>query len=118
MCNHCHNFIFCFLIMKDYSEDIMIYVLCSVTQSCPALCDPMDYSPPGSSVLGIFQTRVLERVVISSSRGSSRPKDQTCVSCVSCIWQEDSLPLSHVGSPQSHRHLFINSVLLFWREVK
>ena len=35
-------------------------VLCSAAQSCPTLCDPMDRSPPASSVLGIFQTRILE----------------------------------------------------------
>ena len=37
-------------------------MLCLVTQSCLILCDPMDYSPPGSSVHGIFQARVLEWV--------------------------------------------------------
>ena len=42
-----------------------------VAESCPTLCDPMDYSPPGSSVHGIFQARVLEWVAISFSRGSS-----------------------------------------------
>ena len=51
-----------------------------VTQSCPNLCDPVDYSPPGSSVHGILQARILEWVAISFSRGSSRPKDQTQVS--------------------------------------
>ena len=40
-------------------------------QSCLALCNPMDCSLPGSSVHGIFQARILEWVVISSSRGSS-----------------------------------------------
>ena len=45
------------------------------------LCDPMNCSPPGSSVHGTFQARVLEWVVISSSRGSSWPRDWTCVSC-------------------------------------
>ena len=59
--------------------------VCLPTQSCPILCDPMDCSPPGSSVHGIFQARILEWVAISSSRGSSRPRDQTHVSCVSCI---------------------------------
>ena len=49
-------------------------------QSCPALCDPMDCSPPVSSVHGIFQAGVLEWVAISSSGGSSRPRDQTWVS--------------------------------------
>ena len=48
-------------------------------------CDPMDCSPPGSSVHGILQARILEWVLISSSRGSSRPRDQTPVSCTSCI---------------------------------
>ena len=55
----------------------------SVTQSWPTLCDPMDYSPPGSSVHGTFQSRILEWVAISSSRGSSRPKDQTSISYIS-----------------------------------
>ena len=49
-------------------------------QSCPALFDPMGCSPPGSSVHGIFQARVLEWTAISFSRGSSRPRDQTRVS--------------------------------------
>ena len=44
-----------------------------VTKSCPTLCDPMDCSPPGSSVHGILQAGTLERVAISSSRGSSWP---------------------------------------------
>ena len=48
-------------------------------QLCPTLCDPMDCSPPGSSVRGIFQARVLEWVAISFSRGSSRPRDLTWV---------------------------------------
>ena len=46
------------------------------------LCDPMDCSPPGSSIHGIFQARVLEWVAISFSRGSSRPRDRTRVSCI------------------------------------
>ena len=44
-------------------------------QSCLTLCNPMDYSPPSSSVYGIFQTRILGRVAIPFSRGSSRPRD-------------------------------------------
>ena len=52
-----------------------------VAQSCPILCDPMDCSPPGSSVHGILQARTLEWVAMPSSRGSSRPRDRTCVSC-------------------------------------
>ena len=45
----------------------------------------MDCSPPGSSVHGIFPVRILEWVTISFSRASSRPRDQTHISCVSCI---------------------------------
>ena len=44
-------------------------------QSCPTACDPMDCSPPGSSVHGILQARILEWVAMPSSRGSSRPRD-------------------------------------------
>ena len=51
-----------------------------VTQSCPTFCDPMGYSPPGSSLHGILQARVLEWTAISFSRGSSWPRDQTRVS--------------------------------------
>ena len=56
-------------------------VLGLVTQSCPTLSDAMDCSPPGSSVQGILQARILEWVAMSSSRGSSQPRDQTQVSC-------------------------------------
>ena len=51
-----------------------------VAQSCPTLCDPMDCSPPGSSVHGIHQARILEWIAISFSRGSSQPRDRTQVS--------------------------------------
>ena len=51
-----------------------------IAQSCPTLCDPMDCSLLGSSIHRIFQTRVLEWIAISFSRGSSRPRDQTRVS--------------------------------------
>ena len=48
-----------------------------VAQSCPTLCDPMDWSLFGSSVRGILQARILEWVAISFSRGSSLPRDRT-----------------------------------------
>ena len=47
------------------------------SQSYPTLRDPMDCSPPGSSVHGISQARILQCVAISFSRGSSRPRDRT-----------------------------------------
>ena len=59
-----------------------------VAQSCPTLCNPMDHCPPGSSVHGILHARILEWIAIPFSRVSSRPKDQTCVSCISCIGRQ------------------------------
>ena len=56
----------------------------SIARLCLTLCSPMDHSSPGSSVYGIFQARILEWVTISYSRGSSQPRDRTCVSCISC----------------------------------
>ena len=56
--------------------------------SCPTLCDPMDCIPPCSSVHKTSQARVLEWVTISSSRGSSQPRDRTLLSCVSCIGRQ------------------------------
>ena len=53
-----------------------------VAQSCPALCNPMDCSSPGSLVCGILQARILEWVVIPFSRGSSWLRDRTQVSCI------------------------------------
>ena len=51
-----------------------------VAQSCPILCDPMDCNPPGSSVHGILQARILEWVAMTFSRGSSWFRDWTRVS--------------------------------------
>ena len=53
--------------------------------SCPILCNPMDCSPPGSSVHGILQARILEWVAISFSWGSEQFRDRTHISCVSCV---------------------------------
>ena len=61
------------------------YLMCVCAHWCPTLCDSMDCSLPGSSIHGIFQERILEWVAISFSRRSSRPRDQTHVSCNSCI---------------------------------
>ena len=63
----------------SHQEDITV-----VNRS--TLCDPMDCSPPGSSVHGIPQSRLLEWVAISFSKGSSQPRDQTWVSCIAGIF--------------------------------
>ena len=61
-------------------ESVTVKVL--VTQSCLTFCDPMDCSPPGSSVWRILQARILEWVAISFSRGSSLPRYWIWVSCI------------------------------------
>ena len=73
------------------------YCLCPcvlVAQSCLTLCDPIDCSPPGSSVHGILQARLLEWVPMPSSRESSPPRDQTQVSLIAGRF----FCLSHQGS--------------------
>ena len=57
-------------------------------QSCPAFCSCMDCSRPGSPFYVIFQARILEYVTISSSRGSSGPRDQIYISCSFCIGRQ------------------------------
>ena len=68
------------------------------TQSCPTLCNPMDCSLPGSSVYGILQVRILEWIVMPSSRGSSWSRDWTHNSCL-LHWQADSLPAESQRKP-------------------
>ena len=72
-------------------------VLHLVAHSCPTLCDPMDCSPPGSSVYGILQARILEWVAVPSSRGSSQPRDWT----QSPTLQADSLSSEPPGKPKN-----------------
>ena len=83
---------------------------CKSVQSCPTLCDPVDNSPTVSSVHRILQTRIVEWVAMSSSRGSTRPRDGTHVSYVSCIsrqvlyhWHHQAKRFTH---QQSHSHTY------------
>ena len=72
-------------------------VLCLVVQLSPTLCDPMDCSPPGSSVHEISQASILEWVASPFSSGSSWPRNQTRVSCIAggffIIWATKEAPL-------------------------
>ena len=77
----------------------VLYVYAKSLQSYRTLCNPMDCSPPGSSVHGIFQARIQEWGTLTPSRGSSRPRDQTCISYVSCIGRQILLPLAPLGNP-------------------
>ena len=72
--------------------------MCSVTQSCPTLCDAMDCDPPGSSVHGILQARILEWAAMPSSTGSSWPRDWTLVSGISYIGRQILYHLSYLES--------------------
>ena len=93
-----------------------IVCVCSSAQSC----NPMDYSPPGSSVHGILQARILEWVGISFSRGSSQPKDPTHISCVSCIGSSVQ-SLNHVRlfvTPWTAAHQAFLSITDFWNLLK
>ena len=80
--------------------DILKYLWCvkvkvKVAQSCQTPWDPMDCSPPGSSVHEILKARTLECVAVPFSRGSSRPRDLTWVSCSAGRLYY----LNHQGSP-------------------
>ena len=66
--------------LLDFTNQKFSYTYNS--QSCMTFCNPMDCSPPSSSVCGILQARILEWVAIPFSRGPSRPRDRTWVSCI------------------------------------
>ena len=65
--------------------------------SCLTLCNPKDYSPPGSSVHEILQARILEWDAMPSSRGTSQLRDGICISYVFLDRQVGSLPLGSLG---------------------
>ena len=74
---------------QGHADDLITTCVCVcvlVTQLCPTLCDPMNCSPPGFSVHGILQARILEWIAIPFSRGSSRARDRTLVSCTAAIF--------------------------------
>ena len=66
-------------------------------QLCPTVCDLMNCILPSSSIHGIFQTKILKQVTISFSRGSSQPRNQTHVSCISCNGRKFLYQLSLKG---------------------
>ena len=69
-------------------------------QSCPTLREPVDCSPPASSVHGILLASILDWVAMTSSRSSSWPRDRTRVSYVSCIGRRVLYHQHHLGSPR------------------
>ena len=78
-----------------------------VAQSCLTLYDPVDCSPLGSSVLGIFQTRILEWAAISFSRGFSQSRDWTRLSCITLPSKLPGMP------PRGHYEWLFAKCFLF-----
>ena len=87
--------------MRQIANFSLIALRAKLLQSCPTLCDPMDCSPPSSSVRGILQV-ILDWVAMPSSRGSSQLRDQTYISYVSCLGRRVLYHLHHLGSCQTH----------------
>ena len=67
------------------SKQVQFSFMCSAASDS---CNPIDYSPLGSPVCGIFQARILEWIAISSCRRLSQPRDRNCVSCISCVGRQ------------------------------
>ena len=76
-------FLFPFTLKNSHNR--ALHICCLVTKLSPTLFNPMDYSPPGSSVHGIFQARILEWVAISCSRGIFSTQASNPVSGIACI---------------------------------
>ena len=74
---------------RGHTAPELTVCVCSTAQSCLTVCNPLDCSPPRSSVHGIFQARIPEWVAISSSRGSSLFRDQ--------IWSRDQIHISFIS---------------------
>ena len=90
-------------IKKIFKADMLLCwqrcVCVCMLQSCPTLCDPMDCSPPGSSIHWILQARIVERVAIFSFRGSSWPRGRILISYISLHWQVGSFTTQLPGKP-------------------
>ena len=88
--------------------------VCSVIQSCPTLCNPIDCNPPDSPVHGIFQARILKWVVIASSRGIVPIQGSNLHLLYILHWLVTvSLLLSHLGSPRTVPVQSLNFALYF-----
>ena len=99
---------------KDWINHWLYGVCVKLLQLCPTLCDPMDCSPPGSSVHGTFLARILEFVAMSSSRGSSQHRDQTRISYASCIGRPILYHQRHLESPSLRQLAWFKQILLLF----
>ena len=88
-----------------------------ITQSCLTLCNSMDCSPPGSSVLGVLQARIPEWVAIPFSKGSYWPRDWTWVSWIVGRFLYHLAWRSYLISQLSKHSLLVNAYFLHWFEI-
>ena len=98
-----------------------LYVVVQVLSHVQFFCDPIDYSPQGSSVHGISQARILEWVAISFSRGSSRPRDQNCISCLAggfFTWESQNNKCNLISSIISESSLYLEGDMEIFSEKK
>ena len=86
------------LVLFSTESKFLMFSGAQVLQLGPTFCDPMDCSPLGSSISGILQARILEWIAVPSSRGSSRPRDGSWVSCTAggffTVWATREAPCS------------------------
>ena len=103
---------------KNQKKYVYVYICVCLPSHHPTLFNPMNHrSPPGSSVHGIVQTRILEQVAMPSSRGSSEPRSQTHISYVSCTGRRFLHHWCHLGSPDIHKHPW-NTVTQLYSNLK
>ena len=118
------SFFSSFLLLWKLPTKTCLCAVCSakLLQSCLTLCDTVDCSPPGSSVHGVLQARILEWVAMPSFRGTSQPRDWTHVSYISCFGRWVLYHLCHLGSPRKSEDMpdstlkcsFFRDRLLSW----
>ena len=97
---------------KKNLKEVHIFA-CMCAQSYPTLGNLMDCSPPGSSVHGILQARILEWVAVSSSRGSSPPSDRICIS-----WNWILYHWATGETQNTHTHTHTHTLTHKWIQMK
>ena len=112
-----YSFLLVFMVslhVRKASHYFICLLVCMCAKVASVVSDPMDCSPPGSSVHGILQARILDWAAVPSSRGSSWPRDWICISHIFCICRWVLYHQYHLGSPSSSLIINWNTfVLLF-----
>ena len=112
----------CFILVRKavYPGDtlyLQCMLSCSIAQSCQTLCDLMDYSPPGSSVHGMLQARILEWVAIPFPKGSSRLRDSAAPTLAGRFFTSEPPRKPYICRPGVNGILTISQQLC-WREQR